>query len=426
MRLARARGSDVFTNVVARGAALAALALTTLIVARVDGPAAVGDYALMRVLPGLAGVLLSAGLPGAVAYFLAGGTSADSRLRPTVVAIAVAGGGLGTVLWVAGTPVLGAVFFQNLDPSIVACAGLTVLTQLLVATAKGCSQGGGDLPGANRIIVLEELMFLPTYLLLVLAGASGYAAIIGGLVGADAVTAVLGWSRLARRGFFRGKRSPSIALARRVCSYGARAQIGGVLSLLNLRLDFVLLGALAGPVVLGTYAIASKFAELLRLLPLALTYVLYPKFAAQDATEAAARARALMPKTGLLTAAAAVPLAFAAALLPMVYGEAFRAAVVPTYILLFGLAGEGLSSVGTAFLYGAGRPGLNSLGIGAGVVVTVVLDLALIPRFGAVGAALASSAAYLTTTLVLLVCFWMLSRSLPAQHPRPVVVGSQP
>jgi peptidoglycan biosynthesis protein MviN/MurJ (putative lipid II flippase) len=42
-------------------------------------------------------------------------------------------------------------------------------------------------------------------------------------------------------------------------------------------------------------------------------------------------------------------------------------------------------------------------------MVTVVLDLLLIPRFGAVGAAAASSAAYMTTTGVLLVMFWLMA-----------------
>ncbi|MGH3444802.1 MAG: polysaccharide biosynthesis C-terminal domain-containing protein, partial [Nocardioidaceae bacterium] len=42
-----------------------------------------------------------------------------------------------------------------------------------------------------------------------------------------------------------------------------------------------------------------------------------------------------------------------------------------------------------------GRPGLNSLALGGGLVLTVALDLLLIPRFGAMGAAVASTAAYL-------------------------------
>lgn len=55
----------------------------------------------------------------------------------------------------------------------------------------------------------------------------------------------------------------------------------------------------------------------------------------------------------------------------------------------------------------------------AGLVVTVVLDLLLIPPFEATGAAVASAAAYLTTTLALVWFFWRVSRSERAPGLRP-------
>jgi O-antigen/teichoic acid export membrane protein len=113
--------------------------------------------------------------------------------------------------------------------------------------------------------------------------------------------------------------------------------------------------------------------------------------------------------------AAAIPLGVAATfVLPLLYGEAFQGSVVPTYILIAGLCGAGVSGVITAFLYGAGRPGLNSLALGAGLVGTVVLDLLLIPSFGVIGAAVASSVAYLTTTGVLVRCFVLVARESEA------------
>jgi O-antigen/teichoic acid export membrane protein len=96
--------------------------------------------------------------------------------------------------------------------------------------------------------------------------------------------------------------------------------------------------------------------------------------------------------------------------LPLFYGRPFRDAVLPACVLLLGLAGGGVSGVISAFLSGDGRPGLNSAAIGAGLVVTVVLDLLLIPPFGVLGAAVASTVAYLTTTGVLLACFRVVAR----------------
>ena len=194
--------------------------------------------------------------------------------------------------------------------------------------------------------------------------------------------------------------------------FGTRGQVGGVMSLLNLRLDFVLLSAFAGPAVLGVYAVASKFAELVRVFGMALQYVLYPKYA-NDGSRAMGEARGLMVRVGLLSTITIVPLWITCGyVIPGFYGSAFNAAVMPTRIILLGLVLDGVGGVITAVFYGVGRPGLNSLAMGAGLAVTVVLDVLLIPRFSENGAAVASALAYTTTGLVLIGFFWSLERSL--------------
>jgi O-antigen/teichoic acid export membrane protein len=418
-----ARYSVLMGNVGARLAALITAAVTTFLVARSGGAAMVGNLALLRVLPGLLGVVISSGLPGAVTYFRAGPHREDPRLPLTVVAMAFAGGAVGAALWVSSSPLLGSVLFTNLPLGAVALAGVIVLTKLFVATSKSCLQGDDDLPGANRVIFAEEFMFLPAYGLLWAAGLHGYAALVASLIIADLATSSLGWGRLLKRGFFARTSGASFKLARQIASYGMRGQVGGVMTLLNLRLDFVLLGILTGPAVLGVYAVASKFAELVKVPGMALTYVLYPRFA-RDGTESAAKAREMIPKAGLLTAGVVAPLWALTFLLPVIYGSGFKGAVVPAQIILVGLILEGVAGVVSGFLYGSGRPGLNSWAMLAGLSLTVVLDLILIPPFGATGAAVASAAAYATTQMTLLWFFWWVRRAKPPAAWEKTPVGS--
>jgi O-antigen/teichoic acid export membrane protein len=205
---------------------------------------------------------------------------------------------------------------------------------------------------------------------------------------------------------------PSFELARRIAAFGLRGQVGGVMSLLNLRLDFVLLSVMTGPAVLGVYAVASKFAELVRILGMALQYVFYPMFAKDRRVRAAEKARGLMLKAVLLSSTLLAPLWVAAGfVIPLFYGRAFDSAVTPTRIILMGLALDAVAGVITAFLYGVGRPGLNSLAIAGGLAATVVLDLLLIPRYAAIGAAIASAVAYTSTALALLWFFVWVERS---------------
>jgi lipopolysaccharide/colanic/teichoic acid biosynthesis glycosyltransferase len=425
VRLARRARHPFTENVVALAGSMAALGVATLWVARVGGPVAVGDYALLRILPWLLAVIVSGGLAGSIAYFLAGPTRGDSRVQSTVMAIALTSAIAGAVLWVIGTPLLHRVFFKDVAAGLIVWVAVRVALRLFVITGKATAQGTGDLSGSNRTILLEELMFLPAYGLLLSAHVHDMAAVIGALIVADLVTGLVAWTRLLRRGFLVEASGPSLQLARRIYVFGTRGQLGSLLNLLNLRFDFVFLAAIAGPAALGIYAVASKYAEVVRVVPIAANWVLYPRFARSEMAVATASSRRLMPRAGAVTAAIALPLALAAAaVVPRVFGRTFQGAVLPAQILLIGLAAEGIAGVATAFLFGRGRPGLNSLAAGTGLVVTLLLDVILIPRMGAEGAAIASSAAYLTTTVTLLALYRHVTRSTPpTSTPKAVIDG---
>ena len=409
---------------------LARLGLTaaTVLIARTDGAGAVGSYALLRILPGLVGVLCVAGLPGALAVFLAPPRSGEERLWSTLIAIAAGGAMLGCLLWAAGSAAIGGLFFPHAPLATVVAASLTVPTQLLLTVGKTALQGLGDRRGGDTVIAAEEIAFLPCYLLAALAGIHDLAGIVLGLALADLVVAGYAWRAVARRlGWRRLGLSrdhgwwgrPRADLARKVTAYGMRGQLGGLITLLNLRLDFLVLGAMAGPAVLGTYAVASKYAELARLPGTALTWVTYPRMAALTAAEAAAHLRRLLRPALVLVALAVVPLfLLAGPVFRLLYGAAFDSGVRPAQVLLVGMLLSGASGVASGYLYGRGRPGLNSLGLGLGLVATVALDLALIPLYGALGAAVASSVAYLLGDAALV--FFALRRSAePDRRPAP-------
>ena len=429
--------SRAASNLAAQGAALAAVSAASLMVAWSGGAAVVGEYALLRVLPWLFAVVVSAGLPTACAYFLAGQRANSSSLRPTLTSMALAGAALGSAAWLVGAPALRALLFKQVPIGLVTLAAVLVVTQLLTVTAKACCQGSGDIAGANLIIVAEELYFVLCYPVVVLVhGNRGIGPVLSAMIASGVLAAGTGAWRLTRRGFFSGWGRPDAATAREVAAFGARGQLGNMLWLMNLRFDFVLLGALAGPAPLGIYAVASKFAELMRLVPTAMNYVLYPRFTTLGLQQATSDARRLLPRATALTLAMAPVMAVLTyVVLPLLYGTQFRAAVAPAEVIIIGLSVEGAAAVSSAFLLGGGRPGLNSVGMGVGTVITVALDVALIPRYGAMGGAVTSAVAYLVTTLTLTVLARSVARftevpatidlGVPATPLRPLVTPEQ-
>ncbi|MEV4264073.1 polysaccharide biosynthesis C-terminal domain-containing protein [Kribbella sp. NPDC049584] len=423
----------VLANCSARLLAILGLTLATVLVARTGGPSAVGEYALLRMMPGLIGVLCVLGLPGALAFFLAEPRRDLPRLWPTLMAIGFAGALTGTALWVATAPLIGRVFFPHEPPWLIAVAGATVASQLFLTLGKTALQGLEDRRGGDAVIAAEELAFLPCFVLPLLVGIHGIAAIIIGLGLADLVVAVDAWRRVSRRLGWRrfglaknghgwwGR--PDRVLARQVASYGLRGQVGGLITLLNLRLDVAILGAIAGPAILGGYAVASKYAELLRLPGTALTWVFYPRLAKLEQNQAAVIARRMIRPALVGIVVAAVPVALLASpVMRLLYGASFGSAVTPARVLVAGMILAGASGVASAYLYGRGTPGLNSIVLGVGLAVTVVLDVTLIPRYGALGAAAASTAAYLTTDALLIGLLLRLSAT-GRRHRATVAVG---
>ena len=176
-QLPKSRRNVLLGNVAARVAALACVFAATLILARNGGPEVVGIYALLHVLPGLVGTIISSGLPVATPYFLAGPDREDPRLRSTLIAIASVGGAAGAAAWIASAPLLGPLLFPDLSVGLVMIGGVAVLTRLIVITAKACCQGSEDLGGSNAIIFTEQFMFLPAYVSLLAVGFSGFAAV---------------------------------------------------------------------------------------------------------------------------------------------------------------------------------------------------------------------------------------------------------
>ena len=136
-------------------------------VARTGGAGAVGSYALLRMLPGLVGVLCVAGLPGALAYFLA----PTPRRGPAAVADAARDRGRRrrardacSGCWPAPLA-LAALFFPDDPLATVARPRATVADPAAPDRRQDLAPGPQDRRGGDLVIAAEEIAFLPCYLL---------------------------------------------------------------------------------------------------------------------------------------------------------------------------------------------------------------------------------------------------------------------
>ncbi|MOA38393.1 hypothetical protein D3C78_1600740 [compost metagenome] len=96
-------------------------------------------------------------------------------------------------------------------------------------------------------------------------------------------------------------------------------------------------------------------------------------------------------------------------LIVTLFGEAYQPAYPALLALLPGLLGLCYVSILRLDLLGKNRPGSISLVMGLCALFNLALNLLLIPAYGIVGAAVASSVAYLAVTVALLWLYCRLS-----------------
>jgi O-antigen/teichoic acid export membrane protein len=112
-------------------------------------------------------------------------------------------------------------------------------------------------------------------------------------------------------------------------------------------------------------------------------------------TEAVCRVVTLLALLSGLVLAIAAPFAVV-----IFFGSAFAESAWAVWLLLPGIVTFSIARVLSMYLLGRDRLRVDLLASFIGLVVTLVLDLVLIPRFGFRGAAVASTIAYTCTMAV--------------------------
>jgi O-antigen/teichoic acid export membrane protein len=190
-------------------------------------------------------------------------------------------------------------------------------------------------------------------------------------------------------------------------NFGLQAHLGNMFHFLNWRLDLLVVNFFAGAANVGFYVVAATLAELLWYLPDAFGFVLFPKTASSDPETASQFTPKVARLSTFITAVAALGLFLVSRqAISVIYTEEFLPALYPLWILLPGVVALSYSKVIFSDLGGRGKPYYATYASLIAFLVTVVFDFLLIPRWGIIGAAVASSLSY-TTNAVLAIAFYV-------------------
>jgi len=403
--------SDTAAVMGAQAVALVTGTATAIITARALGPDGRGVLALATLWVGLFALALPMSAGYGFLYHIGQGRISLSRALSNTLTFATLVGVLGIVISCGMALAWGARLVPGVAFTYVLIAALALPAMVFGSTASLCLTGAGWIKLGALIGALSSLVSVTLCCVLVLGLRLGVTGALWAVTGGAYANSLLLLALVGRR--VRLRPALDVRAVISAVRFSLKMHAGFIAQFLNYRLDRFIVNFFLGPAAVGIYGIAVVLSELIWSVPGAVGTALYPRTSStrRDSAEVTARAcRMSLLVVGALCVGAALlgPL-----LIPVVFGQAFAGAVPALWALLPGVfvltAGKAVSP----YLVGHNRPIVGTWGSLASLVVTIALDVALIPRWGIVGAGIASSVAYTTGAIVFVTWYGKMARVSP-------------
>lgn len=393
-----------------------------LIVSRVLGATGRGDFAFMSAVAYLSSQLALLGVEQANINFASAKPELRRALATNSLLLSLLLGGIAAGLVAGGIaliPRVGGPAPVDLRWLMLAAIPMLVLQVYMLLLVRADYAFGL----ANVATLITPVLNIVANGALAGAGRLTVGTAYGAWVAGQALGTLLMVWHVARRSAGFGR--PDLGLARRSLGFGLKAQGGRAMTLGNYRLDQWIVGGISGARALGLYSVAVAWSETLFYLPTALASVQRPDLVRMERGDAAREAATAFRATMVITVPMMIVLVVGAPFFcATVFGAEFRGSTNELRILSLGAVGVAALKLFGNALTAQRKPMLETAAVSAAFVVTVALDILLIPPHAGLGASFASTVAYSAGGIAAVVLF---ARALGARTsdliPRPRDAG---
>ena len=193
---------------------------------------------------------------------------------------------------------------------------------------------------------------------------------------------------------------PDMSLLSEMLGYSAKGFLLWMSVFLLYRLDLLIVNYFRGAAEAAVYAVATQCTLFLLLLPHAIAQLLQAKVSAtlDEGGEFTSRVSRVTVLLMLAACVASVPGAF---LVAYIYGPGFETLPALLWILLPGVLFVGVQQIVAQYFLGTGLPFRVAFVWLVALVVSIVANIVIIPRYGAIGAAVVSTICYAAVSVVM-------------------------
>jgi O-antigen/teichoic acid export membrane protein len=216
---------------------------------------------------------------------------------------------------------------------------------------------------------------------------------------ASLIATVIGLLLLYFKFYVKYKDSTNITSMVDIFKYGIPLFFTSLGSVIATELDTVMLGLYSSNYEVGIYAVAKNIVNTLPQISLAIamgTMPLFAKINSKNKNELKILFYKIMKiNAGIMILVTLIILLFSGFLIPLIFGDKYAGSVFPLQMLTIFLVSRSFLIFLTQFLDYQGLAMKRLVYSIVSMILNVILNLLLIPKYGAVGASIATSIAYL-------------------------------
>jgi O-antigen/teichoic acid export membrane protein len=178
--------------------------------------------------------------------------------------------------------------------------------------------------------------------------------------------------------------------------YSLIALAGNLLYFFMYKIDYWFVRYYCSQLDLGNYIQAAKLAQMVLIIPQILASVIFPQTAGGSQQSDVGKSILILFRIMLQVFLLLILATFliGPSLFITVFGHSFNNVQLPFLLLLPGIFSISVTVLLAAFFSGNGHVKLNVTGTAIGLAVVLITDVLLVPKYGIIGAAIASTIGY--------------------------------
>ncbi|MCF6410126.1 flippase [Pseudalkalibacillus salsuginis] len=403
MRARNSFAKDSFITITRQFTSILLGMLLLIVLARFLGPSGQGQYTLVILLPQLLMTFMNLGVNTSTIYYVSREEiDVDSAVKNNLY-IGVFLSFVSILIGMVIAFFFSDRFFEEASTTFLLLSLIALPFMFLNIYFQTVFQGLQQFGVFNTILIITQLgtlFFVCLFIIVLDYGLTG--AVVAFILGHLITTVSIVYILYAKFGFRYEKGAFNLSYFKKSVLFGLKAHISNVMSFLNYRIDLLLLGYFLNPAAVGVYVTAVNIGERISILSQSLSTVLLPRIASVDDERDRNRVTSILTRNFLVFVLLLTigVFFFADWVIDLLFGVRYEKSSSLLKWLIPGVAALSIDRLLSNDIAGRGKPEVNMYVSLFNVLFNVGLNIYLIPLYGVVGAAVATTTTYILSLII--------------------------